>query len=365
MARDLFIHVGVSKSGTSSLQSGLGHSVSALADADVGFALPRRAARVSVLLRPLGWEVVSGFPNPVDPDALDTAMVKLRRTPGDRLLLSIEDLAELDEERIGALCDRLERHTRLRPHVIVTTRDWSRQLPSEWQQQLKRRLTTDYGTWLAEVRDRVGEEDRIFRARQDVAAVCGRWAARVPPDRIHVVPVGVAGQDHDTIFRDFADIVGYDHALVSRPKRQVNSSYGLVECEVLRRLNLALGDRLSDVRTEYNPGVRRPLARGVLNRGSSKRVTLPPEHLPWVQEEMRRQVAQLRSLGVRERTDLDLLVPGEEAARPLPEISEDEIAAVAIETMAGFATSTFRRRRADAHQPSQPDADDTTVAVGP
>lgn len=352
MARELFIHVGVSKSGTSSLQYAMRESAAALSDAGVGIVFPRRGLRVAHLLRPLGWEAGAGYPYPVDGSALDAAMTTLRRTPGDRLLLTVEDLAELDEKRIEALVDRIELHTRLRPHVVVTVRDWSRQLPSDWQQQLKRRLTTDYETWLAQVRDRVGEQARGFRTRQDVAGVCARWATRVPAERIHVLPVAAPGQDHDTIFRDVADVVGFDHALLTRPSRPVNPSYGLLECEVLRRLNLALGDRLTNLGSEYNPAVRRPLAGGALDRWGEKRVTLPPAHLAWVREEMRRQVRELRDLGVREQADLDLLVPGEDAARPLPEISEAEISAAAIETLAGFASRTFEHRRNRARQRS-------------
>lgn len=353
--RDLFLHVGVAKSGTSSLQYSLRESSPALASAGVGIPFPRRAPRVSRVLRPLGWEVAAGYPHPVDGDALDATMRHLRRTPGDRLLVSVEDLAELDEKRISALVDRVEQRTRLRPHVIVTVRDWSRQLPSAWQQQLKRRLTTAYQTWLGEVRDRSGENGRGFRLGQDVGGVCARWATRVPAERIHVLPVGVPGQDHDTIFRELADIVGFDHEVLTRPPRQVNTSYGLLECEVLRRLNVALADRLTDVRGEYNPAVRRPLAAGVLNRWSDQRVTLPPEHLPWVQDEMRRQVRELRALGVRERADLDLLVPGEDAARPLPDVSEEQVSAAAIETLAGFAVWQFANRPSDVRRRSRQD----------
>lgn len=359
--RDLFLHVGVPKSGTSSLQYALRESCPALAGSGVGIPFPRRAPRVSRVLRPLGWEVAAGYPHPVDGDALDATMRHLRRTPGDRLLVSVEDLAGLDEKRIDALVDRVEQRTRLRPHVIVTMRDWSRQLPSTWQQQLKQRLTTDYETWLGEVRERAGEDDRGFRVAQDVSGVCARWARRVPAERIHVLPVGVPGQDHDTIFREIAAIVGFDHTVLTRPGRRVNTSYGLLECEVLRRLNVALADRLTDLRGEYNPAVRRPLAGGVLNRWSDRRVTLPPEHLPWVQDEMRRQVRALRALGVQERAGLELLVPGEDAARPLPEISEEEVSAVAIETLAGFAAWQFENRPTDGRHRRRPTRADTAA----
>lgn len=345
MARDLFLHVGTSKSGTSSLQAGLGSSVEAVAAAGLGMPFPRRGPRVW-LLRTLGWEVVEGFPHPVDQAQLEKAAKRMRRCDGDRLLVSVEDLAELDAGRIQMLGAQLEASTKLVPHVVITCRDWSKQLPSEWQQQLKRRLTTDFPTWLAQVRDGEAEESRQFRLRQDVADIARRWSALVPPERIHVVPVGAPGQDRDTIFQQVAAITGIDDAAIERPNRSVNRSYGWLECELLRRLNLELGDRMTDIHSEYNPGVRRVLAKGVLDRAGDQRVTLPPEDLGWVQDEMRRQVDALRALGVREHGDLDLLVPGEESVGPLPEVDEADLGQAALQTLASFAVRSLQMRRA-------------------
>lgn len=357
MARDLFLHVGTSKSGTSSLQSGLGDSIDALEEQGLGMPFPRRGPRVW-LLRALGWEVVEGFPHPADPELLTKAMQRMRRCGGDRLLVSVEDLAELDETRIAALREQIEERTQLVPHLIITCRDWSKQLPSEWQQQLKRGLTTDYPTWLGEVADGSGEESVLFRRRQDVADIARRWSGLVPPERIHVVPVGGSGQDRDTIFRELAGIVGVDDSAIHRPNRSVNRSYGWVECEVLRRTNLALGGRMADIHREYNPGMRRVLAKGVLDRGGDQRVTLPPERLGWVQDEMRRQVDELRALGVREHGSLDLLVPDESATAPLPEVDEAELGQVAIETLASFAVRSLQMRRdAQAGAQESDDAD--------
>jgi hypothetical protein len=206
-------------------------------------------------------------------------------------------------------------------------------------------MTTDYLTYLVQVREDAGPEARMFRMRQDLASICSRWATRVPPERIHVVPVGTPLQDADSLFRDFADVIGIDHESIRRPAKSVNRSYGFLECEVLRRLNLSLGPRLADFGREYNPGVRRILERGALDRSSHQRVTLPPEHLDWVQEEMREQVRVLRKLGVHEQSDLDRLVPSADAAKPLPEIDDAELARVAIETLASFAAKSFKQRQ--------------------
>lgn len=347
MPRDLFIHVGASKSGTSSLQHGLRSSEAALAGQGLGLPYASTGARWSRILQPLGWDVVDveGFLRPVDDRELQRTVQGVADFPGDRLLITVEALALLDENRVEAFVGLLETIPDLRVHVVVTIRDWSHTLPSDWQQQLKRRMTTEFVTFLMQVRDDVGPDARMFRMRQDLASICSRWAAKVPPERIHVVPVGTPQQDTDSIFRDFADVVGIDHESITRPPFLVNRSYGFLECEVLRRLNVSLGSRLEDIGSEYNPHVRRTLERGGLNRSGHQRVTLPPEHLGWVQEEMRQQVRTVRELGVHEHSDLDLLVPDADCAKPLPEIDDAELARVAIDTLAGFAAKSFEVRR--------------------
>lgn len=348
------------------MQTGVTRSLDALAEVGVGVPLAKRGAKVSRLLEPLGWNGITGFTEDLDAGALDDGAAKIARTPGDRLLLSVEDLAEVGEAAAAALVERLEGRHGLECHVVVTARDWTRQLPSEYQQQLKRRMTTDYDTYLSQVRDHEGEDAHQFHARQDVAGVCERWAAALPAERITLVPVDT--RDHGSIFAAFATLVGYPPETVTPPERAVNQSFGLVEAEVLRRFNLSLGDRMADVRSEYNPGVRRILARGVLNRAGQVRITLPPEHLPWVQEAAQDQVRRIGALGVHVLGDLDLLVPGTTAAQPLPEVSDEQVAAVAIETFANFAVQSFsdhRRRQARAAADGAPNGTADADPAGP
>ena len=99
-------------------------------------------------------------------------------------------------------------------------------------------------------------------------------------------------------------------------------------------MNAALGDRFPDYDADYYPGVRIPIVTGVLRREASARLTLPPEHLGWVQEEARRQVDALRAGGYHLHGDTDLLLPPDDAAAPLPEVDEEAVSASAIEALA-------------------------------
>ena len=87
MTRQLFLHVGASKTGTSSLQAGLVASKDALSAAGVGLPFALRQAKVRRLLKPLGWAIAAGFPNPVDAAGLDAAVGRLRSFTEPTLLV--------------------------------------------------------------------------------------------------------------------------------------------------------------------------------------------------------------------------------------------------------------------------------------
>ncbi len=336
--RQLFLHVGSSKTGTSALQLALWSSVDAVAADGLGLPLVGRGANVRRLLRPLGWVAATGFVGDLDPAGLEQLTQRLRATPGERLLISNEDLAEAEDRHVAAVMDAAHAAD-LDVRVVVTARDWAKQLPSEWQQLLKHRLTTDYETFLDLVRERRGLEGETFWRRQDFLGVCERWGSRLDPADVHLVPVPAAAVDPDAVFRVFSELVGIDPAVLVRDPRNVNLSFGQVEAEMLRRLNLALGPRLEDYEKEYLPAVRRVLVRRVMARGQAPRITLPPEHVPWVREATQQLLRGVLDRGYTVHGDHDLLVPAASAGVPMPPVDETDLANATIKTLADFAVA--------------------------
>lgn len=334
--RPFWLHIGCSKTGTSSLQAGLWRSTEALADQGIGLPFVGRPAHVTGLLRPLGWQPAVGFTGPHRPKALRRVPTTLRETPGRTLLGSIEDLAEVRPEDVDALAGLADR-AGVDLHVVLTVRDWAQQLPSDYQQFLKHRLSDDYATFLEDVREQRGPWAADFWRRQDPVDILDRWGRAVDPSRMHVIVVPSYSKDPDGVFNLMGEVVGFDAGAVARPKGSVNASFGIVESEVFRRVNAALGDRLPHYKRDYTEAVRWPFAHGVLARSASPKLTLPPEHLGWVQDLARRTVATIRERGYPVHGDLDALVPGEASARPLPAYDEAAVAEASITALANYA----------------------------
>ena len=171
-----------------------------------------------------------------------------------------------------------------------------------------------------------------------------RWGEVMGLENLDVVVTPPRSRDPQALYRLFGQVIGFDPDELSWPERDVNASWGYVEAEVYRRVNVALGDRLPHYERAYQPTVRWPFVKGVLPRSASARIPLPPEHLPWVSEVAEQQAAWLRD-NVRVHGDLADLVPGPDSAVPLPEISEADVAAAAVETLANYAVQTFRQLR--------------------
>jgi len=352
--RRLYVHVGSGKTGTSALQRGLWASVDALADAGIGLPFVGRQAHMTKLLRPLGWSTPEGFVNPMERRKLKRLVPLLRDTPGDRLLISNEDLAEAGPERVEEFM-KVADEADVDVHAILTARGWALQLPSEWQQFLKNRLTTDYDTFLGQVRDRSGEDAAHFWRRQNVLDICDRWGRGLDPSHVNIISVPSASQDPEAVFRLFGEVVGCPPSALKLHGSNVNASYGIVEAEVLRRLNVALGDRLTDYRSEYMPAIRSVLAKRALARGASARISLPPEHVDWVRTVAQQQRDTVRERGYVVHGDLDMLVPAPDAAKPLPELDQAEIAEAAVATLANFAVHEFEtRQRRKRKKPTSP-----------
>lgn len=344
----LYLHVGSRKTGTSYLQQAVYASADALAEQGVGLPLPSRGRHQKVIdaLRAIGDD--GSIPRP----SRKRLRAFARACDGagtERLLVSHEDLAEMDATRAGALVAAAGERPAgpeqgVEVHLVITARDLRRQVPSEWQQSVKSRLLLPYEEYVRAVMER-RPEGAQFWGRQDVLHIAARWAATLPPERVHVVTVPPVGSSPLLLGQRVGGLVGFDPAVLSSG-RPVNTSLGAGQAELLRRLNVALGDRLTDVSGSYAKAVRVGISRRLLMRQPGPSLGFPARYEARLAEESARVVAGITDRGYKVVGDLDDLVSRPDGDEHDPAVFDDaRVAEAAVEALVRVAVDGDPRRR--------------------
>jgi hypothetical protein len=337
--RPIFLHIGTGKSGTTSLQRALYESVPQLLKQGVGMPLPSRGEALRLTFRPLE-QVVPGEPAPRRARRRMAALSELlHEAEGDRLFITLEDLAELGEAGIEMLVDALAEFD---VHVIITARNWSKQIPSDWQELVKQRMPLSYPDFIWAVRNG-SPEAALFRVRQHVPEIARRWATRVAPEKIHVVAVAPPTPDPTRLFHLVGDVVGYDATTLEAPPKLRNVSLGYEQAETLRRITVALGDRLPDGRKDFRPAAR-TIFDGPLRAERGTALRLPPEHMEWCRQNDLAMLDELRRDGYDIVGNPDDLVSAvDESAPELPVVTDAEVAETAVRALAALVQSNHNK----------------------
>jgi len=217
-------------------------------------------------------------------------------------------------------------------HVVVTARQLAASLPSAWQQAVKARLRTPFGEWLAAVRRDPGHG---FWRHQDPISIVQRWAPGFPAERVHVITMPRSASDPAALWRRFASVIGVDPEHYEAPERPRNESMGAVEIELLRRVNVGLGDALP-MRDPYLDNVREHLTRPVLLGHQGKvKFGVGAEYADWLVERSDQMIRELRDYPCQIVGDLDDLRPAHDVDLPSPDdVSDPVIADLAVEALA-------------------------------
>ena len=222
-------------------------------------------------------------------------------------------------------------------HVVVTARDWARQIPAEWQQFVKTRHQGTYEHFLDALRDNPGH--RFWQA-QDYAEILARWGAGLPPSQVHVVTVPPAGAPPGLLLERFCSAVGLDPTTLDSDTPRGNPSLGFEQAELMRRINTTLGDRMPKPRAGYNRVAKFWFAEKVLTTTAGTRLVLPADRWPWAQEISRAQVERLAAAGydvVGDLSDLSPTPPPPADAAPMT-ASDAVLLDIALEGLAAALT---------------------------
>ncbi len=325
MAEKIFLHVGAPKSGTTYIEATVWRQRRRLL-AD-GIWMPGHGPRAHDALM---GDVRGGVWR--RPDAKwtwDRFAAEAREREGT-VLVSKEMLAPATAEQAMHAVQRL---SPAEVHIIVTCRDLGATLPSWWQQGVKGGSKFPFTTWLEGVR---AHEQHSFWDHCDPVSILGRWAPGFPPERVHLITMPPRGSDPELLWQRFASVIGVDPATYRTPRKLQNQSLGAVEVELLRRLNVALGDDLP-VREPYLSTVHPWLINPLLleEKAEPAGFGLPDEYLPWVRERAQRTIEELRDYPCQLVGDLDDLAVPPAGGLPAPEhVGDDVIARRAVDAIA-------------------------------
>jgi hypothetical protein len=334
----VFFHVGLPKTGTTYLQTILWGNRESLRDQGVllpGAERPdHRWASLVVRDDPRLWRQA-----PRAAGAWDRVVAGCAAWDGTAVI-SHEFFGTATADQAGAAVEALEP---AEVHLVVTAREPLGLLTAAWQESLKFRGTSA----LSEFSRDVSPSPHVvwnWRAL-DAGEVLGRWAQVVPDERVHVITVPGGGAPRSELWRRFAGVVGIDPDSCRLETAQANQSMGVVEAEVLRRVNPHLGDFRSPY--ERSTWIRTYLAGDHLVKRNGERFLPEQDRVEECRGRGRAMVEMIRSRGFDVVGDVDdLLVPDDLPDRRTPgSVTEAEVAQVSVETVAAILPDVRRLTR--------------------
>ncbi|WP_176407189.1 hypothetical protein [Actinomadura sp. BRA 177] len=355
----VFLHVGAAKSGTTYLQNILWHNRDRLREHGVLYPGADMAAHVRAAFD-LRRTFFPGASDPEIPGAWRRLVDEVRDWPGT-VIISQELFAPAWKKHVRRALADLDFAD---VHVVFTARDLARQIPAHWQEDIKNRFDVSFADFVAPLKrpDWLEFEiARLFWTLQDPVYVLERWAANLPPERVHIVTLPRPGAPRDLLWRRFCTATGLAPEDYDLAAPFDNPSLGLAETQFLLRLNTAL-DRGRLGWHLYNEEVKLFLAQRVLAaRPAPAKIVLPAEHLPWAIHRAEEMVEGLHDAGYHIVGDLDELVPapGPTTAPDPDEPSWADVADVGMEAITALLgrLRDEEDRAAQLAEPEVPDDD--------
>ena len=337
VARRVYLHIGAPKTGTTYLQRVLEANRDALADQGVLYA-----AGTSSRDRVWATEVLRGIdhsrhPRPQAAGAWGRIVDQVKRWDGTSVV---------SHEFFGA-CTAAQAERALRDleprevHLVFTARDYVSQANAVWQERLKYGHATRFTDFRLDTADKT---PLWSWQTQDILAILTRWQHQLPPSRVHVVTVPRGGEP-GALWKRFASVIGVDKSATSAEIGSANTSLGLVEAELLRRVDERTQTVLKGPR-EHARWTRDLLANTVLAQGSRERFSVAGAYAEELQLRSQEAVAGISDAGYDVVGTLDDLLP----PNPLPvtrspdDASTEELLAAAIAAIVGLIADAKQTR---------------------
>jgi len=276
--RRVFLHVGAPKTGTTFLQDVLWTNRAALVEAGVCYPLRRADEHFAATmdLRQMAW---GRERDPQWEGAWERIAARVRAWPGPTAVISNELLGGASAEQVAAAVASL---APAQVHVVFTARDLARQLPSDWQEHLKHLHVVPFDRFVEDLVE-LGTAapapfGEMFWRLHDPVDVLDRWVSAVPAAHVHLVTVPQPDAPTGLLWERFAAILGLDPAAFDTNVGRSNTSLGVVDCELLRRVNRHLRGKI-DLRPRPHAHPVRLRNPAVLRQGVGRRIAVGPDAL--------------------------------------------------------------------------------------
>ena len=318
----IFLHIGAMKTGTTFLQHLMHTNRESLLAA--GYLIPGDRTEQGRATRDiLGTADKTPERQAQCEGVWDELSARMMAHKGDASIFSMEFLSFADGDQAARVVSSLEG---AEVHVILTVRDATSALPSQWQTSSRNGGTAAWPRFVGSVRRGVrgkgpprGQGARTFLRAQGIPRMLDAWGSAVPPGRFHVITVPRSRSDPMLLWKRFASVVGVDPAVCSIGTQRSNPSLGQPSAELIRRINVRMGKLPG---SEYSPTLKAELASRILT------VRAPLEYSPQLDRRTRRFALRwnhrvrraIRASGahlVGELADLPHRLP-EEIVRSLP-----------------------------------------------
>ncbi|MDX6302778.1 MAG: hypothetical protein QOF53_3992 [Nocardioidaceae bacterium] len=319
-SRRVLVHVGTPKTGTSFVQDVLWLNRESLARQGILYPADRFDEHFLAALDLL--ELPWGGLERQAVGAWDRLAARIRDWSGTAIV-SHEILATATRQQVRRALDSFGD---AEVHVVLSARDLVRQIPAEWQENVKHRRTLGYRQFLDKVTDpgRNGELASWFWGVQEVPDILDRWGSRLPADQVHLITVPKPGAPRRLLWERFAAVLGLDAAALAPETTRANTSLGVPETALVRRINERVNNGV--LRNEdYRLFVRELLVHRSLSlRTGSARLLLPPDVRSWAVRLSESWIEELHRRGYHVEGSLEELRPDPDGRAPFTDPDRPE-----------------------------------------
>lgn len=343
MVKQIFIHPGFHKTGTTGLQTIFAESRSQLKDVGVFYPFARgdghHRPAWALHERIWGWKDRGGKKTPISEwKHLVTQTKKAKHSA----LISSEFFSELTSEEIKKVQNAF---ARAQVTVIFTWRPLHKLLASSYQQYLKYGIKADYQKWLLGI-FKEGEHKNYtpsFWERHKHGEVIAKWVEVFGSQNVKVIVADEKNQNF--LYDSFADIVGVDRSLIrANETTKKNRSLTYEETALLLEVNKRFPKERAwaDYEMYVREGAFSRLANSSYPAGSGTRLLTPDWAVTAAMEENQRAISMIKTLQVDVLGDLERA-----SAEPIP-VGVNESAPqlpieVAAEAILGSSSRSVRR----------------------